>query len=270
VVVSIVPQAWLVEEIGGSHVEVMTLVEPDESPATYQPTDAQVSQALKADAYFRIGVPFERTGWLRALQSADSLRVIDTRTGVTLRDIEAHSHDDHGHDHAHEHSHEHAEPDPHIWLAPALLKVQARTVAETLAEIDPERRAMYETNLAKLIERLDATDATIRTQLEPHEGKAFFVFHPAWGYFADAYGLRQIAIEIGGKSPSDVELTRLQQLARNENVRVIFVQPQISGSGAQAVAAATGATVEVLDPLSANVIENLMHITDRLARSFER
>jgi zinc transport system substrate-binding protein len=264
-VVSILPQAWLVEQVGGEHVEVMVLARPGESPATYQPTDAQVSDALRADVYFRIGVPFERGGWSNALGATPDLRVVDLRRGVPLREIEAHTHDHDDHDHDHGHSHD----DPHIWLAPGLLKIQAMTVAETLAEIDPDHRATYHTKLDEILSRLDAADAAIRNRLAAHDGKAFFVFHPAWGYFADAYGLEQIAIEIGGKQPSDHELTRLQQLARDHQARVIFIQPQIAGVGVEAVAATTGATVETIDPLSPDVIDNLERVAERLARSFE-
>jgi zinc transport system substrate-binding protein len=265
VVVSILPQQWLVEQIGGPHVEVTSLARPGDSPATYQPADAQVSEALRADLYFRIGVPFERGGWANALASSETLRIVDVRRDVPLRAIEAHTHEHHDHDHAHDHTHD----DPHIWLAPELLQIQARTVAQALSEVDPNRSADYEANLDETLARLEATDAAIRERLAAHEGKAFFVFHPAWGYFADAYGLQQIAIEVQGKQPSDRELTKLQQLAREHEAGVIFVQPQIAGAGVQSIAAATGATVETIDPLAIDVLDNLKHVAERLARSFE-
>lgn len=112
-----------------------------------------------------------------------------------------------------------------------------------------------------------ALDSELTTTLEPIAGSAFFVFHPAWGYFADAYGLEQVAIESEGKEPSEAELTRLARLARQRGIRTVFVQPQISGSAARAVAHAVGAELEVLDPLERDVAANLRRVATRLVAS---
>ena len=105
--------------------------------------------------------------------------------------------------------------------------------------------------------------------MEPYKGRAFFVLHPAWGYFADEYDLRQFAIEREGKSPTDAELTELQRSARREGIKVVFVQPQVTGRGARAVATAIGARLERLDPLAADVDANLLRLADAIAESFE-
>jgi zinc transport system substrate-binding protein len=117
----------------------------------------------------------------------------------------------------------------------------------------------------QLEQRLDELDETIRRTLAPVRGRSFLVFHPAWGYLADEYGLKQVAIEIEGKAPADHELTALQQFARDEQVNVVFVQPQISGQAADAVAAAIGGRLEVLDPLAADVAANLRRVAGALA-----
>jgi len=129
-------------------------------------------------------------------------------------------------------------------------------------------RAAYDRNLAALEEKLDEAERTIRRTLEPLRGKSFFVFHPAWGYFADDYGLRQVAIEVEGKEPSDEEGTALQKAARQEGINVLFVQPQIAGRGAQAVAQAIGARLETLDPLEPDVLPNLLRAAQALADSY--
>jgi zinc transport system substrate-binding protein len=100
-------------------------------------------------------------------------------------------------------------------------------------------------------------------------GKTFFVFHPAWGYFADEYGLKQVAIEQEGKEPSDEEATALQRSARQQGVKVVFVQPQIASRGAEAVARAIGARVEVLDPLAPDVLDNLVRAARAIAASYK-
>jgi zinc transport system substrate-binding protein len=276
VAVSIVPQAWLARQVGGDHVEVISILRPGESPHTYQPTDAEVSAVMRAAVLFRIGISFENGPWFQALESSRQVRIVDTRQGIPLRRMESHdehaeqvfpssassraSHDVEGDDHG---------LDPHIWLSPPLLKIQARTMADTLARLDPAHAADYRRNLEALDQRFDELDAAIREKLAPLRGRAFFVFHPAWGYFAERYGLRQVAIETEGKEPSDRELTVLQQQARQAGIKVIFVQPEISGRAAAAVAQAIGARVEQLDPLYPDVAEGLLRAADALRKSEE-
>lgn len=271
VAVTMVPHAWLVRQIGGQHVDVLTLVQPGESHETYSPSDAQISRLMQAKAYFRAGVAAERGPWFKAIRDSAKLKIVDLRQNVPL--LEMTEHDDHGHGEAAA-SHEAGEDskegkDPHIWLSPRLLKIQAQTVADTLGQLDPAHKADYQRNLAALDGQLDQLDAQIRKTLAPAQGKAFFVYHPAWGYFAQEYGLRQIALEQEGKEPSDQELTHLQQLAKKEGIKVIFVQPQIASQSAQAVATAIHGRVEQIDPLEENVPANLLHAAQAIAQSYE-
>lgn len=267
IAVSVPPEAWLVEAIGGDRVEVISLVGSGDSPETYQPADARVSDVLAARVYFRVGVPFENGAWFRALGTAPGLEVVDLRRDVPMLrlahgDAQVSGEDDRPGAEAS------AGEDPHLWLSPRRLAVAARTVAETLARIDPENAALYDRNLASTLAVLTALDAEIAATLAPYAGRAFFVFHPAWGYFADDYDLEQVAIEIDGKDPADAELTHLQQRARAEGVTTVFVQPQNPGRAAGAVAAAVGARVVVLDPLAPDLPANLRRAAAEIARSF--
>ena len=262
IAVSIAPQAWLVRQIGGEHVEVMTVVRPGQSPSTYAPSEAQVSKLLGAKAYFHIGVPFERLRWFTAVKLTRKVRIIDTRAGITLRQMRSSLETDH--DHAQHKQHEHFGKDPHIWTSPPLLIQQARTVAASLSELDPQHAGDYGANLAALETRLNELHARLAAKLELYKGSVFFVFHPSWGYFADAYGLQQMAVEIEGKAPTDRELTRLLELAREHDVKVMFVQPQIGGRAAAAIAETIGARVQTLDPLAEDVITNLEDMADAL------
>jgi len=276
VAVSVPPQAWLVRAIGGEHVDVAVLVAGGQSPHTHQPTDAQISRVMASAVYFRIGVPFERGHWFEAVKHAGRMRIVDQRHGIVLREIEAHghneapaaepAHDHHGHDHHHGHEHDDGK-DPHIWTAPRLLQTQAKTVLDALVSADPDRAPQYRSRHAELVQRLQEADSEIRAVLEPVQGHAFFIYHPSWGYFADEYGLKQIAIETGGKDPSDAELTALQKQARQAKARVVFVQPQIQGRGARVVAEAVGAELVRIDPLAPDVLENLKRVARAIAES---
>jgi zinc transport system substrate-binding protein len=290
VAVSIAPQAYLVERIGAPHIKALTLVQPGQSPHSYQPSDSQVSRVMQSRVYLKMGVPFERGKWFKAIeQSGKEIPVTDMREGISLRKIDAPCKEDHdAQDHAHcgdeacgeEHAHEgtdayseeghaHEGLDPHIWLAPALLKKQARTVARTLQELDPVHRGEFEANLATLLDDLDRLDEEIKEILAPFAGKSLFLYHPAWGYFCDAYAIEQVAIEFEGKEPSDEELTGLQKRLRSEDAKVIFVQPQIAGSSARAIAEVLDVEIRMLDPLVRDVIENLRTVAKTIAASYE-
>ena len=246
IVVSIVPQRWLVEEIGGDRVAVEVLVAPGESPTTYLPTDSQVTHLMQAQVYFRAGVAFERGLWFDAVRKMGRFLMVDLREGIELRG-----------------------DDPHIWLSPSLLAIQAGTVAEHLSQLDPNSSQMYEKNLQQLRGRLADLDRQIGELLRPFHGREFFVFHPSWDYFADAYGLHQVAIENSGREPSDQELTVLRATAREAKIKTIFVQPQIHGRGAEAFAGSVGANVEMLDPLAADVAANLLVTAKKLSAALD-
>jgi len=270
--VSIAPQAFFAERVGGERISVHVLLPPGRSPATYAPTPDHVSQLIRSRLLFRIGVPFE-TALLPAIeQTVESLEVVDTRRGITLRRFEgddrAHGHvgheeEDHHDGHAdHEEesthaSHAHEGYDPHIWLDPLLVKKQAATMRDALATIDPEGGAFYRENCRQFEKELEELDARIREVLAPVKGASLLVFHPSFGYFAEAYGLRQVAVEKAGKSPRGKELSRLIKLARKENVRIVFVQPQFDQHAADKIAAAINGAVVPLDPLARDYIANM-------------
>jgi len=265
VATSIPPHAWLIERIGGDAVEVHTVLRPGESPTTHQPSDLQVSRVLSGRVFFRSGAPFESGAWFRALEG--HLEIVDLRDGIAIRTMDTHTH---GGEVAEEIDHHlRGAVDPHIWLSPTRLVFQANRVAETLKRLDPAHETDYDTRLADLTTELAELDAWIENTLTPYRGRAFVVFHPSWGYFADDYGLRQIAIETEGKEPSDSELTGIQEETQSLGASVIFVQPQIAGKSAEAIAGVMGARLETLDPLAPDITANLRHVTGAIVGSFD-
>ncbi len=250
--VSIQPQAYFVERVGGSYVEVEVLVGPGQSPATFEPTPKQMARLTRADAYFRIGVPFEKRLLAKIQTAFPDLRVIDTHQGIKLRTME--------------HGHHNGGFDPHIWLDPKLVKVQAASVCEELCRLDPANAAEYKESLSAFRADLDEVDARISRALEPLKGRKFYVFHPSYGYFGDAYGLTQVAVEVEGKEPGARQLADLMDQAREDSVKVIFVQPQFSAKSAEAVAKAIGGTVVPLDPLARDYLKNLEDIAGKIVQ----
>lgn len=256
--VSIAPQAYFVERIGGSRVDVEVLVAPGQSPATFEPTPKQMAALSGVDVYFRIGLPFEDQLLKKLATTNDRVRIVDTREGITLRPIEEEAGEDH--------ANEHGRADPHIWLNPRLVEIQARHIVEGLTALDSLGKTAYERNLIEFTQDLRQIDSTIAEILAPLKGRKIYVFHPSYGYFADAYGLIQVAVETGGKEPGGQQLANLIDQARKDSVRVVFVQPQFSQKSARTIAEAIDGAVVPLDPLARDYLENLR----RLARNIER
>ncbi|NWF79405.1 MAG: zinc ABC transporter substrate-binding protein [Chloroflexi bacterium] len=250
VMVSILPQKYFVERVGGDRVEVAVMVEPGASPATYEPKPEQLTALSQAKAYFSIGVPFEQA-WLERIQSANpAMLLVDTAAGIERMPMGAGGEN----------------RDPHIWLSPTLVKTQAQTIADALAQIDPEYATAYQSRLDGFHADIDTLDAGIRQTLDGVSQRKFMVFHPSWGYFARDYGLEQIPIEIGGQEPSAAELAALIERAQAEQIKVIFAQPQFSTRDAETIASQIGGEVLLIDPLNPDWLGNLQTVAETFAR----
>ena len=269
VFVSILPQAWFVQRIGGPHVEVYVLVGPGQSPHTFEPTPRQMADLARARLFFTTGWPFETRVLEKARSIHPGLQVIDLRQGITLRRFTDEEAGQGGEDEDKDEGHRAGEPDPHIWLNPRLAAIQAARIAQALAAADPDRAAEFQKNLETLQDDLRRTDERLARVLAPLRGQTFFVFHPAFGYFADAYGLRQRAVEIEGKEPTARGLADLIEKARAAGVRIIFIQPQFSAKSAGAVARAIGGAVVPMDPLAADYLANLEAMADKIVRALQ-
>lgn len=257
VFVSILPQAYFVERVGGEHIDVEVLVGEGQSPATYEPSPQQMTKLSLAKSYFAIGVPFEKKLMAKIKQSHKALVVVETQKGITYRYLDDQRHDRENKDSLGGRS---KTPDPHIWMDPKLVMVQARNIHDALCALDPTNANSYSNNLKAFISDLERVDGRIKAALAPVKGKSMYVFHPAFGYFADSYGLRQVSIEIEGKEPSAKQLASVIDKAKAEDVRVIFVQPQFSRKSAESIARAIGGVVVPINPLARDYLANLERI----------
>jgi len=279
VVVSILPQQYLVARIGGSRVEVLTLVQPGDSPATYAPGPATLAALDTAQAWFTIDVHFEAVWLDRIARDRPGLEIVPLAEDLPLRSTEesdvltagssANAHD-HGHQDEDNHDHSHGgAPDPHTWTDPRLAARMAERIASTLVRLDPEGASYYRERAAALQKDLDDLHHEIAARLAPLEGRSFIVFHPSWGYFADAYGLVQLPIEIGGREPGPRGLAELIRRGRAADVRAVFVQRQFTQRSARAVAAALGVPTVEADPLAPDYIENLRSVSIAMASALD-
>ena len=264
VFVSVLPQATFVARVGEEHVKVSALTRPGQNHETFEPTPQQVADIARADLFIGIGMPFEQA-WLPRLRAANPrMRVLDAREGIDLLPLDHHDHEgDPGH----------AGPvptadeagDPHLWTSPLLAARMSASIRDTLAELDPAHAEDYGRNQAEFAAELAALDQEIRLQLKDLPSRKFLVFHPAWGYFAQAYGLTQVPIEQGGKEPGARTLVTLIEQARRDQIRVVFIQPQSDPRFAEQIARAIGGKVIAIDPLAPDYVANLRAVARQIA-----
>ena len=264
VFVGVPPLAYLVEQIGGEHVQVGVLVQAGQDPHTFEPTPPQILAISRAAVFFKIDMPFENVLLAKIAASNQRLRIVDATEGVSKLALETPC----CISHEHEHAEAKGEPDPHVWLSPPLLKVLAKNVATALCQADPEHERDYRKNLAALDARLDRVHQRVAKMLAPYRGCSFYVYHPGFAYFADAYGLKQEVVEVGGRSPAIKQLRALIEKAQGEGARTIFVQPQSAQQSAQVVANAIGGRVVSINGLDKNVIADIEDIAGKLQTAF--
>lgn len=256
VAVSIAPQAWLAEAIGGEQVRVITLVGPNDSPATYAPGPSDLIALDEARAWFLVDVPFEGVWAQRVQADRPGLELISLVSALPSRAADPRDPD-------------HGLVDPHRWTDPRLFARMAGPLRDALVRMDPDNTAIYRSRYADVTAELAALHDRLRTRLAPYAGRSFLTVHPSWGYYADAYGLRQIALEHRGHEPGPRRLAGVLEEARAESVGVLLVQRQFSRRTAAAVAEEIGATLVEADPLAADYPDNLLRVTEALVEAFE-
>jgi zinc transport system substrate-binding protein len=251
--VSIVPQKYFVQRIGGDRVEVMAMVQPGQSPHLFDPRPQQMTRLSRSDLYLAIGVNFEKA-WLPRLTSAyPELKVMHmdrnidkipmASSGDTSQTI----------------------LDPHVWTSPKRALKLAENTHDALVQVDSEHQQGYSRRYEQLRRELVKLDEELQRLFKDVQNMPFLVFHPAWGYLAHDYGLKQVPAEVEGKSPKSAQLQDIIRLARDRNIRVIFAQPQMSTRSAELIAREIGGEVVLADPLAAD----WMHNVRQQARAFK-
>ena len=257
-VVSIPPLASVVENIGGARVSISVLINSGQNPHTFEPTPSQMKTLVDADILFTVGLPFESI-IISCFHGPDNrLLICDTSRGSTLRQT------NHFHQ---EKANGLEEIDRHIWLSPKNLASIALSIQSALTSADPGGAQSYHEETARFMQELEIVHRMNIELLSPMQGKAFTVFHPSFGYFADAYNLEQRAVETGGKPPTPRELVRLIAQSKIDDERVLFVQPQFDRKSAETIAASIGAEVRTLDPLARDVLANLATLGKEISRA---
>ena len=257
VVVTILPQAEFVEQVGGEKVEVSVMVPPGASPHTYEPKPSQLVALEKAVVYFKVGsgIDFELSWMDKLLDINNEMALVDCSEGITLiESIEG------------EHN---GGADTHIWMSPINTVVIVENICRGLVGADPQNRDYYEANKDTYITSLLRLNSEIKKGLEGVENRTFMVYHPSFGYYAKEYGLTMLSIEEDGKEPTPAGMASLIDRALENSIKVIFVEPQFNPQSAEVIAVAIGGTVAFIDPLVKDYLKNIELLSEALLNTME-
>lgn len=265
ITVTILPQKYFVEQIAGTTFTVNVMLPPGASPDDYEPTPRQVQELNKSFVYFYVGhLGFEKSWMKKFYETATEVDYVSCSNGIDLL-VSEHEHSTEADGHQHKHG-----TDPHIWTSPENVKTISRNIFNTLTAKFPEKTDEFSANLNAFIGKIDSLDFYIRATFDDTLNADFMIFHPALGYYADDYHLRQHSIEYEGKSPSTAHMKRMVDLARERGINTIFVQTQFETTKAEAIAKEINAEMVVLDPLAEDWLNEMYTLTSKMKKALSR
>ncbi|PKP11640.1 MAG: cation ABC transporter substrate-binding protein [Bacteroidetes bacterium HGW-Bacteroidetes-4] len=257
ITVSLIPQKFFVDQIAGEWLDVNVMIPPGGNPHTYEPTPLQMKALSNSSAYLLIGQITFETSWMDKLVSVNpDMKVFDTSEGVEFISEEAWEMEAEENEHLHAeeagHDHHHHAYNPHIWLSPNLVKIQADNIFKALSELYPDYKDKMEQNLNRFKTQCDSVHQQLDKQLKQANGTSYIVYHPVWTYLAKEYGLHQVSIEHNGKEATADKLKNIIDFANEKNIRIVFVQKEFSNAQAKTIAEQIKGRVVSMNPLDYN------------------
>ena len=257
IAVTILPQKYFVEKIAGDLVHVYVIVPPGSSAELYSPKPSQVKELASAKAWLLIGkMGFEESWMSKIKQNAPKTKVFDTSVQTDWIAAEIVEHGDHVHLYG---------IDPHIWMAPNEVKLITTEILKALTELFPDKKETFNKNYQAFINEINELDTDLKAQFESLPNRKFLIFHPALAYFARQYNLEQISMEVDGKEPSARQMQDLINLARQENIKTIFIQKEFSTRNAELLSKEINARIVMIDPLAEDWSNQLREIAKKIS-----
>jgi zinc transport system substrate-binding protein len=260
ITVSILPQETFVKKIAGDDFEVNVLIPPGSSPAAYTLLPSQLKDITQSAIWFRIGyIGFEHSWKDKIAQANSDMKVVNLAEGLDLIAEDKVQHGDHFHLEG---------VDPHVWLSPSMVKQMAKRILDELSDLKPGKAAEYKANYMSFVKECDQLDVELRNALKDYQGRKFIVFHPSLSYYAREYGLDQYSLETGGKEPTPQHLKQVVDLAKKENIQVIYIQSEFDRDHARVFAEEINGKVIQVWPLNPDWANNLRTMTNILVDNF--
>jgi zinc transport system substrate-binding protein len=257
--VSILPQKYFVEQIAGNYFQVNVILPPGSGPEEFEPTPQQIQNVSNSKFYFYIGhLGFEKSWVKKVAEVSHTVKFVSCSKGLDLLEEES--------THAGEKQSDNNDrgTDPHIWTSPENVKTISKTICTELSLAFPEKKSEFEKNLYLFVSKIDSLDNHIRMVLSDSTKSSFMIFHPALGYFARDYHLKQYSIEFDGKTPSTAHMKRMVDTARKERINTIFIQAQFETAKAEAIAKEIRAKIVPIDNLSENWLAEMYSLADKM------
>jgi len=259
VFVSILPQQYFVQRIAGDRYQIEVMIPPGMGHSDYDPTPQQMKELANAKLFFRIGYIVFEDAWMKTIAANNpGLDIINTSTGTALLHEEESVFETH--DSGPVHKHNDSGIDPHIWLSPKEAKIQAKHYLDAFIKLDPKDSSFYTKNYTSFINDINKLDTTLLRELAPLKGHKFMIYHPALTYLAHDYGLKQISIEFAGKEPTAAYLFKLIDVAKKENIKVVFIQQQYDTKNAAAIAKEINARLITFDHMAPDWLDNMYRL----------
>lgn len=223
----------------------------------YQLVPEDLKTLSKADIFVINGAGME--GFLnRVIANQSDLDIVDASKGISLlssdgeehshEDEESHSTDSESHDHDHDHDHE---DNPHVWVSITKNIEQVKNIAKGLSEYDPTNATKYEENASLYIQKLEALKSEMHEELDNLPNRNIITFHEAFPYFAEEFNLNIVGVvEVEpGTEPSPKQLEETIEIAKANNVKALFTEPQYAAKAAETIYKETGIKLYTLDPV---------------------
>ena len=242
VIVSIPPYVEIVKEIAGDDVNVISFLQEDDNPHTFEPTPKQMKQVENADLWIGIGEPFEArvTSVMKSANPRSEVLDLAAATPTTSGDR-------------------------HIWMSLRLMKNQAIAISEAIAKIVPSDALEIKQNTLELSKKLDTLDQKIFRELMPFHGEALLVSHPSFTYFCNDYNLVQVPVESEGKNPIPVQIQVIFEMTKSTKFRCALTVPQGNNKGTTLIAERLNIPVHSFNPLAEDYFDNMDHLADLIA-----
>ncbi|HOC37457.1 MAG TPA: zinc ABC transporter substrate-binding protein [Tenuifilaceae bacterium] len=252
VMVSIQPIKYFVEQIADTLVDVRVMVPPGSSPEMFEPTPGQMVDLSNADIYFAIGLLDFEKGLEPKLKDQLKVRYVNLSGKADLIKEGTDEHDSVG-------GHHHG-VDPHIWMSVEEVRKMSMQILQNLQQLYPAHSDFFSNNYIAFGSKLDSLKEQVNRILGKSSNRAFLVYHPALGYYAREFGLRQISIEQEGKNPSLKGVVDVVDQARRLGVSAVLSQSQFDIRNAQVIADELNLRVVKVDPLAEDWENSMLHI----------
>lgn len=255
ITVSIAPEKFFVERIAGDKYTVNVLVPNDANPEMYDPTPRDIAAIAHSDLYFYMGsLPFEET-WLTAIsQQNTNIKCVDLSSALP-------EHKGHTCEHCTGHTH----GDPHFWSSIVGAKAIAHSIYSTLVDTYPSDSVLFRENYQKFATEIAALEDECRQVFDTLEHRSFIIYHPSLSYFAEEWGLDQRPIEYEGKEPTPLYLSNLINQAKEDDVRLVFIQEEFDIKNAELVAKELGAKTVQIRPLDEDWMRQIRILVEAFA-----